>query len=295
MGRLFSLMGRIGRGRRGGISLALFATKSKIAMLALLCLALTLSGCGGSGSSRSSEPTAIPATPTPTVIPPTPTPTPTISELFPHEAKWTYKNNSGYSFDMTLALGNPTKIPEDRMFMHPRSRDFNLGNVCSLNPKSDIVIPAYWEAKATTVGWDTPLAMGAMFSSGGAGTSNGEYKGRGVAPFSGDGRVSVAQDFSDGSKCSGFDSSDHYGYGGTMGFNVRWIDAVPNGSVRMAPFFIVVRDYYSPATPNGDTSLLDWIVIQPISAGDWDNPAMVFKPVNGSHLGFTLNGRLLRQ
>lgn len=263
----------------------------------LLVGMMLLTACGSSESASPSTPTEIPATAAPS---PTPTATPTRDEIFAHTSVWHFANDSGYTYDMTIALGEPTRIPESGTLPHPLDRDFTPDIACTVDPKLDIVIPAYWSAEVTTVGFDTPVEMRALFTDvGGAGTSTGEYTGRGVAPFEGDGRVQVAQNFSDGPSCSGFSSTNIYGYGGSSGFSVQWHDPIPEGSVQTSYFFIVVKGYFSPATPQGDAALLDWIVLRPLLAGDLDQPAMVYRDMDGSFMGIysekgiTLNGKII--
>ena len=259
-------------------------------------LLISLTACGASQPNATPAPTATAGTPVP---PPTMTPTPTIAEAFPYQSIWQFSNQSGYSYDMTIALGKPTRIPENGVLTHPLDRSFALGSACSVDPKFDIVIPAYWSAKATTVGFDTPISMRALFTDGGSGTPDGKYGGRGVAPTDSDDRVLVEQMFSNGPSCSSFSSTNFWGYGGSDGFSVKWDDPTPTGVVRTSYLFIVVKDYFSPATPPGDAALLLWIVLKPLFGGDNSDGAMVYQDRNGADLGvysdkgITLSGKVV--
>lgn len=254
---------------------------------------LLLTACGASQASTST-PTETAATSAPL-----PTLTPTTDEVFSNKSVWHFENQSGYKYDMTIALGEPTRIPESRTLTHPLDRDFELGSACTMDPKLDVVIPAYWSAEATTAGFNTPIGMRASFADGGAGTPDGEYTGRGVAPHQNDNRLLVAQNFSDGPSCSQFSSENDWGYGGSGGFSVRWNDPVPQGSVRTDEFFIVVKGYFSPSTPQGDLPLLEWIVLRPFPGGDLNDAAMVFRDVDGWNVttgslkGITLSGKVV--
>lgn len=271
----------------------------KIGVLAVVS-GLILASCGGESQS-SSLPTEAAATSVPTT---TRIPTPSIEQSFPYTEVWNYRNESGYTYEMTIALGNPSRMPDSGLFPHPRDSSFELTSACSVNPQLDVVIPAYWSAKATTPGFDTPIGMSAVFAEGGAGTTTGRYHGRGVAPVEGDNRVMVAQDFSDGPKCSIFSSTGESGYGSSSGsFGVRWFDPVPQGSVRTSVFFIVVKGYFSPATPQGDRVLLDWITLRPSYSGSNTEPAMIYRDINGlitsrygtySKQGITLSGKIVQ-
>ena len=173
---------------------------------------LLLTACGSSRSSNMSVPTEIAATSVPS-----PAPIPTREELFPHTEVWRFANKSGYSYDMTIALGTPTRVPDSGTLAHPLDRAFTLGGACTVDPKLDIVIAAYWSAEATTVGFDTPISMRALFTNGGSGTPDGEYQGRGVPPTEGDDRVLVEQNFSSGPSCTTFSSTNNFGFGGSDG------------------------------------------------------------------------------
>jgi hypothetical protein len=264
-----------------------------------LCLVsmLLLTACGASQAGAPSTSTEVAATSVPSPIP---TPTPTIDELFPSRSVWHFENERGYTYDMTIALGEPTRISESGTLIHPMDDGFAVGSACTVDPKLDVVIPAYWSAEVTTVGFDTPVSMRALFTDvGGAGTSDGEYHGQGPAPFDGDDRVLVAQNFSGGDECRAFSSTNIFGYGGSNGFCVQWNDPVSEGSVRTALFFIVVKSYFTPASPQGDAALLDWIVLRPLLAGDLDDPAMVYRDADGANLGIysekgiTLSGKVV--
>lgn len=263
--------------------------------LALVSI-LFLTACGASQSSSAPAPAEDTAT---TIPSPAPTATPPPKETFPYTEVWHFANQSDYTYEMTIALGDPTRIPESGILSHPRDSDFTVDSACTVDPKLDVVIPAFWSAKATTVGFDTPIGMRALFAGGGAGTLNGEYTGRGVTPSENDGRILVAQSFSDGPKCSQFSSENNWGYGGYGGFSVQWGDPVPEESVRTSELFIVIKNYFSPATPQGDRQLLDWIVLRPFPGGDLNNAAMVFRDVNGTNVttgslkGITLSGEIV--
>ena len=88
-------------------------------------------------------------------------------------------------------------------------------------------------------------------------------------------------------------------WGQVNGFDVTWADPAPNGVVRTSLFFIVVKGYFSPVTPQGDVAVLDWIVLKPIFGGDNDDPAMVYVDTAGAYLGIysskgiTLRGKVV--
>lgn len=250
----------------------------------LLC-ASALTACGKGEAGPPASPTAVPPTSTPW---PTPTPTMTMEEEFPARATWKLRNQAGYSYDMTIALADKVRVPTDQPLTHRLDRDLVLGTGCVAEPQFDIVIPGYMSAKATTVGFDTVVRMRAGFSASGYSANSREYSGRGVPPSSDDYRIQVEQNFSSGPNCEGFATR-----GDNTGFGVQWETPASSGTVLTSEFFIIVKDYFSPATPNGDYWLLDWIVISPQSGGDYDDQSSLFTLVNsGDYMpALTLTGR----
>lgn len=266
--------------------------------LALMFLPITIgvSGCTSSGGKSPTATSGVPTlTPTATTIP---TATPTTDEIFPNKLVWHFANKRGYTYDLTIALGKPTHIPESGTLTHPLDRDFALDSACTVDPQFDVVIPAYLSAEATTVGFDTPISIRASFTSGGSGISDHKYFGPGVAPYDGDNRIRVAQLFSDGPICKRFDSTTTFSYGSYDTFGVQWENPIPNGSIRTHKFFIVVKDYFTPATPNGDPVLLSWIVLKAVPGGDFDDAAMLYREVgsgegiSATKRGITLSGKV---
>lgn len=105
---------------------------------------------------------------------------------------------------------------------------------------------------------------------------NADYSGSGIAPFAGDGRILVEQYFSDGPECSHFSSDNLWGYGQNGGFSLKWSDPVQEGNEFSDTSVIVIKNYFTPATPDGDEDLLDIIGIDPLFGGDNSDAASVY-------------------
>lgn len=61
---------------------------------------------------------------------------------------------------------------------------------------------------------------------------------------------------------------------------------------------IIIKDYFTPATPEGDTALLDAIMVTPVAAGLSSEPAEIFREADMesgtfSRTSVTLNGDLI--
>ncbi|GAA3283615.1 hypothetical protein [Paenarthrobacter aurescens] len=207
---------------------------------------------------------------------------------------WKFANDSGYSYTMSIGLWDTVTVPASGPVAHPGKSSFVLGGTCTYDPQRDAVIPGALVAKVTTESFTTTVSMKAIISS--FGLDLEKYSGAGVAPAREDKRIQIAQSFKSGPSCQAFSSENSVGYGEAGGFGVKWADPQPPGTTMSHHFFIIVKNYRSPATPAGDQELLNAIGIRPISSGDTSDAASVFKevgePTQGkrSYRGLTLSG-----
>lgn len=206
---------------------------------------------------------------------------------------WTFANQAGYSYEMRIALGLPTRYRAGDTLSGP-SNTAEIGSACTVDPKTDVVIPMRWTATATTKGYDTEISMRALILATGV-----QYSGHGIEPLAGDSRVSVEQYFSDGPECEVESSTNNWGYGGSSGFDVHWTNPVAAGSTVTSYAAIIVKNYYTPAAPDGDPELLNWIGICPLFGGGNTDAAIEYQDTDGMNLGIyshsmvALNGRVI--
>lgn len=174
-------------------------------------------------STRTSEPEPVPTK--------APVDEPAQSEFT--EITWVMENSEGYSYDLTLALAPAS--PADST-PHPFNSAIVAGHECGIDPATDAVIPAQLRAVARTQGFETPLSfvIGVV-----GGSSN-------------DDRIALEGTTECTPSSSGGTSSDafrgNWSGGGTLFVSG---DGPPDYA-----FFILVRDYYSPAHPDGD---VEWL------------------------------------
>ena len=238
------------------------------------------------------EEAAKKASPAPKPSPsPTPTPPPVVEAPQTAGPTWSFANKSGFSYDMTMSVGTATRYSKDSppSFLQGNTTQ-KAGTACTIDPVKDVVIPVTWSAKATTQDFKTTVSMRAIFRQ-----MNQKYAGQGIAPFDRDNRVMVEQFFSSGPKCSTFSSTNLWGYAQAGGFSVVFQNELAAGASVRTRFFVIVKNYYTPATPSGDTALLDWITIRPIFGGNNAEDANVYRETNAnlgiySLTGITLNG-----
>lgn len=235
--------------------------------------------------------------PTPAPIPsPTPSPVPPPAAEVPRIVgpTWSFSNKAGFSYDMTMSVGAATRYSKDSPPSFSQGTTTRkAGTACTIDPVKDVVIPVTWSAKATTQNFKTKISMRAIFRQ-----VNQKYAGVGIAPFDRDDRVMVEQFFSSGPECSTFSSTNLWGYGQAGGFGTVFQEELAAGASVQTRFFVIVKNYYTPATPTGDAALLDWITIRPIFGGDNGDDANVYREANASLgvyslTGITLNGDIV--
>jgi hypothetical protein len=232
--------------------------------------------------------------------PPVQQPSPAVTEAAPvvpapiAANTWHFENATKYTFNLTIQMWAP--IVGKSQAIHPADRSFALTSVCPYDPTLDVAIPVEWQATATTKGFSVPLSADAIFSSdistpgySGSSVASPAYAGKGVAPFDGDSRVDVYQQFSSGPKCSKFSSNNIWGYGHSDGFGVSWDSVAVEGTSASQLFFVIVHNYFSPATPNGDPALLNWITLRPIFTGGNLGASGTFVDADGASLGVYSN------
>lgn len=280
---------------------------------ALIVAGFALSGCGGGlpvtsdtpqvTQAAGASPTADSAmTPTPVVVtsPPQAPPAPTLS----HSATWSLSNELGYTYDLTLSLGEPTSRGQSGV-SHPKAASNRLGSICGFDGNSDAAIPAEIAVTATTPGEATTpgaaLIIASDYAIGRFGPPDpsepplAAYNGVGITPYADDDRVSVEQFYSDGGHCWAFSSTNSWGYGQAGGFAYGWSSPVATGDIVKGQFFIIVHNYYTPAMPQGDPDLLGYIALRPMLFGQVGSPEAYTQKVDDLPLtlgtpGLTLLG-----
>ncbi|MFT4287302.1 DUF2510 domain-containing protein [Nocardioides sp.] len=275
-----------GPGRRRVLVLGVLAVAGCVAVAGVV-VATSRSGHGSSSGAAKAATTSVAVpTPTPTVedtSTPTPTPTPTPSPGPAHSASWDYANEAGYSYRLTISLYDPVD--------GGLSGGHQIGEACDFDPAADIAIPGVMEAVATTAGFATDLRASFIIEH-----IAGDYTGAGVMPSKDDDRVRVEQYFSDGSECREYSSTNIWGYGAPSAASVHWENPVEEGGRVSHRFTVIVKDYLTPRTPEGDAALLDWITIRPMATtGGEMGDADTYLDVAGTDLyrserGLTLSG-----
>jgi hypothetical protein len=165
----------------------------------------------------------------------------------------------GYTFSGWLSLGAP------EVFQNGITEgNLTAGSACSINPQTDAVVPGFLTVNNTTQNFSAIGGVELQWSSGAIGGVEVGYTG--------------------GAQCEGEDSG-----GGSNSFGIESTDAEPDGQGASGDFFIVIPDYYSPANPHGNTSLLVGVDLDLINLVDSShNLDIVPQTVSGP--GSTSNG-----
>ena len=206
-------------------------------------------------------------------------------------------SSEGFSYTLEFSISDPQRIEAYAEVHHPTIYGEVLQDACDteFNATTDAVLSGELTATATTIDRPTPVSLRGIFSRWGLVLDEeSDYSGAGAPPFQGDGRVIVAQFYSDDEACRSMSTTDVYGFRHASLMYVSW-SAVSPGERVTHPFFLVIKDYYSEATPDGDPALLDWIVFRPVFTSAMGTSDFTDDPHDRlsylSERGFTLAGR----
>lgn len=220
----------------------------------------------------------LPETPEDTVPPPAPPVEPVGS------ATWSMLSANGFSYDVTVSA-----FPA---LTGGSNGTHTIGSKCSFNPQVDIAIPVLVNFTATTEGFETPIKASFISKH----QTNRAYQGAGVAPVREDKRLRVESYYSKETKCRTWSSTNLWGDTNLAG--VEWDDPVPTGESREHRFTVIITNFRTPNTPDGDWELLDWIELRPTIAAASDTTTGQYSDVDGMNLnvsrrGLTLSGQVL--
>jgi hypothetical protein len=224
-----------------------------------------------------------------------------------HSNSWNFVNGSKYTYTLTINLWEPSAAPSAA---HPANPALSVGSVCGFDPATDIAIPAEFVTEATTAGFPTLVSVSALFVNAETGGSNGRgslgastaYTGSGAKPADHDNRLSVEQWFGTESQpqCRIYSSTNMWGGGGASSFGASWSVPFQQGQTGKHDFFVIVKNYLSPATPDGDAALLNWITLRPMFSGGDVGKTETYVDADSAYVGIyssvgiTLSGTVLR-
>lgn len=158
----------------------------------------------------------------PAAAPPAP---PTVS-ADGHQIEWTETTSLGYSMTSTVTWGSVSRGDGDTV--HPSSSSFGLGSGCGFEPTKDAYVAGVWRVTNSTENYG--LALKSQMS------VNGRISTPGVS-------VELEWVTSSGSNC-GFSTLPYAA-------SVESNSTMESGQSIASPIFIIIKNYYSPAFPDG--------------------------------------------
>jgi hypothetical protein len=186
--------------------------------------------------------------------------TTTVEALKSNSGTWNYSFSNGYKASMTLTVWQ-IAADDNGVIQHPADPSFKLTAGSEYDPKKDIVIPAQVSVRNNTASWALPYCYVQCFV-GGTETYSG------ATPVYTPVDVDLIIGYSDGTKDTtrysgqvdqGYVSIDHDVNAGVPG--TKWSNGVSVGGSVSSQKFLVVRNYYAPARPKGDPTLLGGMII----------------------------------
>jgi len=194
-----------------------------LALIVVVAIVVALSSGGGSGNTQSSGSNSssdTSSTDTPTSVDTTPV---TAAGLSQPVGTWTVKGtySGGYTATTTLQLGAPA-----------RSGGSELTGGCSFDPQTDGVVAGRLQIVNTTTNFSISPTVKL--------TPSFNHH-RGELTLVGDYRTSS------GPNC------DKPSFPGDALFGVSWQSVAPGQTVT-TDFYLILRNYFSPNTPNGDSA-----------------------------------------
>lgn len=248
-----------------------------VAVATLLCLAACGSTQPETGGPQATGPGDTPQVDTT----PSPTPAPTTAAavtgpLTTADHVWHYTNQNGYGYDLSIAMGAAEHYVPGMVLSDAQDR--KIGSSCSIDPRTDAVIPVRLTVTATTSQFDTTVSVRTILTavSSASSTSKVDYHGAGTAPKRDDDRVSVEKYYAGGPECAQMSSVNTWGSGQPKAITVKWEKPLSPGDSISHRFVIVIKDYYSPATPEGDSAYLEAVGLRPMMGGDMSDQANVY-------------------
>lgn len=209
---------------------------------------------------------------------------------------WSFSSQKGYSYDLQIEMGEPIRYSNESAdlygWTYQDGTEMVVGAICDIDPETDGIVPMRRTAIPTTEGYDTRVNTTLIIQ-----LAPAEYVGSGIAPAAGDHRINVESYYSKSADCDWF-SSHNSMRGGDSTFGSSLAYALAKGRKQISYSSIIIKDYFTPTTPEGDTALLDAIMITPVSAGLSSEPAEIFREADMesdtfSRTSVTLNGDLI--
>ena len=155
---------------------------------------------------------------------------------------WAFTTADGYSYTAAVEVDEATTTFSTQVRNGETTQTLNLGDACSFDPATDIAVPVTARMTATTQGFDTTTNT----------TFSVSINGRPAIAH----EITVETYFANGVACQ------TPSYGSSISWNTVSLEALATGSSSTHTFAVIIHDWRTPATPNGDSAFLDAVVIR---------------------------------
>jgi hypothetical protein len=155
---------------------------------------------------------------------------------------WVFTTADGYSYTAAVEVDEATTTFTTQVRNGETTQTLSLGDACSFDPATDIAVPVTARMTATTQGFDTTTNT----------TFSVSINGRPAIAH----EITVETYFANGVACQ------TPSYGSSISWNTVSMDALATGSSSTHTFAVIIHDWRTPATPNGDSAFLDAVVIR---------------------------------
>ena len=165
--------------------------------------------------------------------------------------------SNGYSYSETFTVWEPITDSGTDSVQHPLDSSFTPDNY---NQKKDLAIPMQVHILNKTANFDLENILTWVFLS-----MNGDASDEVSAYVEPSKLIDIIANYSDGTSISNYLLFVNNGFvsmskGNDIHINVQW-SAIPPNQISYLNCFIVIKDYYTPAYPEGNAKLLDLLAI----------------------------------
>jgi hypothetical protein len=172
-----------------------------------------------------------------------------LADLALPRVHWSTVSQLGYTFSATMTVG----AVGDGGTGHPGAPSFQPGDACGFDAATDAFLPLTLEVINATAGYEAKMQSGWILRTASPETVT----------------VLVEANYSDGPKCSYPDD-----YTGNVATGTLWNEPIASGKSGRGVFFIILKNYFSPRYPTGNTADLAELSITGTSYTNDEDPVV---------------------
>ncbi len=181
---------------------------------------------------------------------------------------WLYTDASGFTATVHPSIGSVIPKPSSAELKYRYSGEedeytMTVGEICSVDDQRDAVFEITAEMINTTDGYDLGLGWSVELKYISAADSGERYSPKtSLAP---DERFKFVKVYSDGETSCESAMSGDFSYYGSAGYGVHYREVTAPNESNRDRLYLLIKDYYGPAAPDGDVDLLSVYGLMPRS------------------------------